>query len=388
MSAMPSAKRKTPSTYSCDSSSSTGSTMEMYSEEFIEKARAQQAQADPVLVDLDTPPEDLLADPDSNRGRRLRLIEEARRDRLQLEEQQKEAVRRATEQIEASMTTPQKTSNPEQGSKSKRRRNRGRGNRSGRDGSVADQQSALSQRAGSPGAIQEDPGLQGESLPWDVQPVPASSSFIGESLHQTASGIGRQSRNPFARLMVREYQGLTNSPGGGLQPGALYGPNLQEPSFQPRAEPHNVETEQASLPSRWPLARGVFGRRHSSATGTASDDQTCFSRPSSLVPHSLPASRAPDAGSTNTIVQDNEDILRRGPPFFGPTRAAEAEHLSQAQHTRNDWNLQQEIAWERDALWRILRQQFGLSDSQIRALLENEKNGRGDPEWVSVVSSR
>ncbi|OAP62374.1 hypothetical protein AYL99_04577 [Fonsecaea erecta] len=370
---------KTPSTYSCDSSSDTGSTMKRFSEDFIEKSRAQQAQADSALSYVDSPPADLLADPDFNEGRRSRLIEEARRARLWMEEQQKEAVHKAREEMEAKISAPRETNNPEEGSKSKRERNRGKASRSSQSGNVATQQPANSQQQPvSGGPIQPDSGLQRQSNLRAVQPVPVVLSPTGENLHHTARCTGRRSRNPPVQVLARESQEPSNSPGSTF---VLYGRDLQDSHFLLRAGPYNVRLEPAPLAPTWSQAHGTSDSLLSTAS-TASDAQTCLSPPSSLVPHSLSASCPVNAGAASSLVPGDEDIVRRGPPFFAPTRAAEAERQSQAQHTRHDLNLQQEIAWERDALWRILRQHFGVGDWQIRALLENEKNGRGDTEWT------
>ncbi|KIW84421.1 hypothetical protein Z517_03671 [Fonsecaea pedrosoi CBS 271.37] len=281
--------------------------MERFSEEFIEAKPTQEAQAVPVLDDFDSPPRDILVDPDSNGVRRLRLIEEARRNRLRMEEKQREALHNARKDVEMKMSTPQKTTNSEQEPKPIKRRNRGGRNRGSQGRDVITEQFANSQaQPESAGPSRQQVDSQGQSL-----------------------------------------QGLLHSPGSGL--------SLQDPYAPLRAGPQNVPLKPALLQARASTG-GVNGRRSSRAA----------------------------SGSSNIITQSDEDSHRRGPPYLGPTRAVEAESLRQTQNSRNDPSLQEEIAWERDTLWRILRQQFGVGDLQIRAILESERNRDRVIEWEFV----
>ncbi|OAL24123.1 hypothetical protein AYO20_10735 [Fonsecaea nubica] len=346
--------------------------MESFSEEFIEAKPTQQAQAVTVLDDFDSPPKDILVDPDSNGVRRLRLMEEARRNRLRMEEQQREALRDARKDIEMKMSTPQKTTNSEQEPKSKNRRNRGGRNRGSQGGDVIAEQFANSQaQPESAGPSRQQVDSQGQSL----QQMPAPNSLTGDTLRQTARASGRRSRNPLEQVLAPESQGLLHSPGSGL--------NLQDPYAPLRAGPQNVPPELALLQARASTC-GVNGRRSSRAASGEHTQHPSFSPRTSWAPLPPWTPHGPAAGSSNIITQSDEDSHRRGPPYIGPTRAVEAERLRQAQNSRDDPSLQEEIAWERDALWRILRQQFGMGDPQIRALLESERNRDRVIEWEFV----
>ncbi|KAH0836118.1 hypothetical protein AYO21_02758 [Fonsecaea monophora] len=346
--------------------------MERFSEEYIEAKPTQQAQAVPVLDHFDSPPKDVLVDPDSNGVRRLRLIEEARRNRLRMEEQQRGALHNARKDIEMKMSTPQKTTNSEQEPKPKKRRNRGGRNRGSQGGDVIAEQFAVSQaQPESAGPSRQQVDSQGQSL----QQLPASNSLDGEILRQAARALGRRSRNPLGQILAPESQGLRHSPGSGL--------NLQDSYAPLRAGPQNVPPELALLHARASTG-GVNGRRSSRAASGEHTQHPSFSTRTSWAPLSPWTPHGPAAVSSNIITQSDEDSHRRGPPYIDPTRAVEAERLGQTQNSHNDPSLQEEVAWERDTLWRILRQQLGVGDLQIRALLESERNRDRVIEWEFV----
>ncbi|KIW98511.1 uncharacterized protein Z519_00172 [Cladophialophora bantiana CBS 173.52] len=158
--------------------------MEKFAEEFIDGKTTQDTRSGLKSDDLDRPPKDFLVDPNFNEAGRLRLIEEARCNRLHMEEQRREAVHQAREEIEARIPTLQKPASSERGSQSKRRRHRQRRNHGGQSRAWASQPSLLSQdrgtnarQLGSYGAVEPTDGIQGQWLPQDAQPAPTSPEF-------------------------------------------------------------------------------------------------------------------------------------------------------------------------------------------------------------------
>lgn len=323
--------KKTPSPSRSESEGSPAS--EETEHPAMKKRHSSHGVHDQGTEEVDDPPANIMQELDPNEARRLRAIEEARQDMAHRDEQRRHAVNQAKDKM-SEYEQPSDT----QSTAARGNRSRGRILRPSPDTNFPRPR---------PQPAQDQ--SRGSDRPTRVRGHPYYGGLRLLRTSTTVSEADQGYRRPLPTV-PSPTQNLQIDPQSGMS------------SVDSRASigPLNVQ----GSPRPYPIAPGMYGIRYA---------DTPTLDPGATQSHSASLPPTPSGPPTMRLSTVNEvtaaDRLRSGPPYSELMVAAEWQSREAERRYREDPEMQQKLIRERDALWRILREHFNVSDPEILWML-------------------
>ena len=255
------------------------STMQHFDKHFPQGSESGHLVHDQVLEEYDKPPSSLLEESDPHdirrarqqaEGHRLRLLEEGRQNMLSMDKQRKEALHRATQNLNVKMSTSMQPPCVPQVPTSTRQRNNGKGRQ---DGLASSQQPKDATSPSHPTidilAKEADGEAQQQAYAarWTAPPAPPYKppqrfSIVGTHQQQHIHDSGQM-----ATVVKDQGHYPSHASPAPLEqwPPAESSPWIASADWRPRTVPPHSSTTPAtsSLPTRAPLTRGMYGTKPS-----------------------------------------------------------------------------------------------------------------------------